>query len=190
MSETELTLATGPKLTLLKQIVRYAIHLIVLYEVVSFSTDLPSLMYLAAHWLIRTINPTLQQTTQFVFSHLIAFSVIPSFVVGLIINAKFRHKVAEYIWVVPVVLLAYEFFFHGPGIYPTMLADSDFSKALHYFFGEGLQNNVTNPYADWSRVLTQVWFTMPAYGAIAYSVGAFLGMNPKSRWLQKFMEKF
>lgn len=66
MSEMELTLSAGPKLTLLKQIVRYAIHLIVLYEVVSFSTDLPSLMYLAAHWLIRTINPTLQQTTQFV----------------------------------------------------------------------------------------------------------------------------
>ena len=191
MSEIEQTPSGPPKLTWLKQIVRYVVHLIILYDVFGFSiTLLPILVYMAVYGLTRGINPTPRQEMQFIISHLISFSVIPAFVVGLLINAKFRHKAAEYIWIIPVVLLAYEFFFHGPGIYPTMLGDSDFPRALHYFFGGGLPTDLTSVDADLSRVFIQIWFTMPVYGAIAYSVGAFLGMNPRNRALQKFMEKF
>jgi hypothetical protein len=110
--------------------------------------------------------------------------------VGLVINAKFRHKAAQYIWIVPVVMLALQFIFHGPGMYPAMLGDSDFRKAFHFFFGRGLPTDVTNWRADWYRVYAQVRFTVPAYGALAYSFGAFLGTNPKSRVLQTFLERF
>ena len=127
-----------PKLSWLKRIVRYGIHLIVLYQVVSFSTTtLPDLLYKAILWATHRTGPSLPQAAGLLFSHLPAFSMIPAFAVGLVINAKFRHKTAEYIWIVPVVILAFEFIFHGPGIYPTMLGDSDFPKAFHFFFVAG-----------------------------------------------------
>jgi hypothetical protein len=191
MNAIENAISVPPKLSWLKRIIRYGLHLLILYQVVSFSTTaLPDLIYNATLSPAHRTGPSLPQAAEFLISHLLAFSVIPAFVVGLLINARFRHKAAEYIWIVPVVILAYEFIFHGPGIYPTMLGDSDFPKAFHFFFGGGLPTDATNWRSDWYRVYTQVRFTVPAYGALAYSFGAFLGMNPRSRAFQTFMERF
>jgi len=191
MSASEQTPTIPPKLSWLKRFVRYGFHLVILYQVVSFSTTtLLDLIYKAIFFRTHGTGPSLPQEAKFLFSHLLAFSIIPAFVVGLVINAKFRHKAANYIWIVPVVVLAYEFVFYGPGIYPTMLGDSDFPRAFHFFFGGGLPTDLTNLHGDWHRVYTQVRFTMPAYAAIAYSFGAFLGMNSRSRAFQTFLERF
>jgi hypothetical protein len=188
MISIEQPVSVPPKLSWLKAIVRYGLHLIVLYQVVSFSTNsLPNLigMPLPSHGTARLVS----LPPRLLFSHLLAFSVIPTFVVGFVINAKFRHKAAEYIWIVPVVILVYAFIFYGPGMYPTMLWDSEFAKAFHYFFAGGLPTDVTDWHGDWSRAYMQLRFTAPAYGAIAYSIGAFLGMNSKTRALQASIGK-
>lgn len=191
MNAIEQTPSVPPERSWLKRIVRFGIHLIILYQVVSFSTTfLPDLLYKAILLATHATGPSLPQAAGSLFSHLLAFSMIPAFAAGLVINAKFRHKAAEYIWIVPVVILAYEFIFHGPGMYPTMLGDSDFPKAFHFFFGGGLPTDVTNWRADWYRVYAQVRFTAPAYGALAYSFGAFLAMSPRSHALQTFAERF
>jgi hypothetical protein len=189
MNSIEQTPSVPLRLSWLKRIVRYGIHLIILYEVVTFSTNsLPHLLYkarlLATH---GTFVP--QHELAFAFSNLLAFSVIPAFLVGFILNAKFRHEVAEYIWVVPVAILGFEFIFNGPGMYPTMLGNSDFPKAFQFFFGGGLSTDLTHPNADWVRVYAQITFTMPAYASLAYSLGAFLGIRVKTRALRTFVEK-
>lgn len=187
----EQTLSAPPKLSWLKRIVRYALHLIFLYAVVEFSIiALPHLIYDAIHWSDHWSGLLPFQAEAFLFSHLLIFSVAPALVAGLLINAKLRHQAAKYIWIVPVVVLAYEFVFNGPGMYPTMLGDSDFRRAFHFFFGGGLPTDVTNWHADWYRVWWQLLFTVPAYAGIAYSIGAFFGMSAKTRGLQRFMEKF
>lgn len=191
MDAIEQTFAVPPNLSWLKRIVRYGFHLLMFYEVVRFSTtSLPDILYNAVVFPTHGSGPAIPQELAFFLPHLLAFSAIPAFVVGLVINARFRHKAAEYIWIVPVVILTYEFIFHGPEIYPTMLSDSNFPKAFHFFFGGGLPTDVTNWRADWYRVSAQIRFTAPAYGGLAYSFGAFLGMNPRSRRLQAFLQRF
>jgi hypothetical protein len=194
MNAIEQTTSAPPTLSWLKRVVRYSLHLIVFYQIVRLSTDsLASLIYRAL-LLPSHGSPSFQASAQFLFSHLFAFSCIPAFVAGLAINARFRHQAACYIWIVPLAILAVAFLFIGPGIYPTMLWESDFREALHHFFGRGFHfvsdMGSVNELSDWRRAYTQVRFTVPAYGAAAYSFGAFLGMSTKSRRLQAFMAKF
>ena len=131
---------------------------------------------------------------QFFFSHLPVRSIIPAFFAGLMINARFRHQVACYVWILPVAILAVAFLF-GRGIYPTMLRDSDFSPSFRHFFGSEFQfeprgnGNRISPVADWFRAFAQLTFTMPAYTAIAYSLGVSLGMCSLTKWLQGFMAR-
>jgi hypothetical protein len=119
---------------------------------------------------------------QFFFSHLPMLVSLPAFFAGLMINARFRHKVASYVWILPVAILAVAFLF-GPGMYPTMLWDSDLPASFCPFFGSEIQLEARGngsrsfPPADWLHAYDQLTFSMPAYTAIVYSLGASLGMS-------------
>jgi len=190
MSASDQALPIPPRLSWLKRIVRFVLHLIILYEVVRLSTGfLPTLAYTGVRWhtggMWERFGPL-----QLLFSYLMVFSLIPAFVAGLVINARLRHEAAAWVWIVPLVVLILWFLFMGPDIYPTMLWQSDFPKAFRYFFGRGLRIGAdASGFGDFFRAYTQLRCTVPAYAGAAYSVGALLGMNDTSRRLQEFMQK-
>lgn len=170
----------------------YVLHVVVVYFIARSGIPRLSLViyvkvlpFLLGHDLAG--NPF-----QFFFSHLLALSLLPGFVMGFV-NAKLlRNKVVCFSWLVPVALLVLRFVFTGPGMYPTMLWQSDFRQAFHYFFGGGInivgefQNyrdlpkfiTVQNGW-DFMRGWAQFRATVPAYVGITYSIGAWLSLRMK-----------
>jgi len=182
-------------LSLVQRLVRFGFHLFLLYSVVSFACrTLPD--WMTSHTLAVIFHAAVG-TDPFglLFSHLLAFSAIPAFLAGVVINAKLMHGVARFTWIAPTALFVLAFLFKAPGIYPTMLWQSDFGLALHHFFGaiplEGLAGARGN-FANWIgffQAYSQLRFTAPLYAGIAYSVGAALGMSAWCRALQRLLEK-
>lgn len=174
---------------------RYLFHLLIVYLLVRGTIfSVSETAYKADLWINKSHFKT-AGFFQFFFSHLPILVIIPAFLAGLMINARFRHKVASYTWILPAAILAVAFLF-GPGMYPTMLWDSDFSASFRHFFGSEFQfearggGNRIFPLSDWLRAYDQLLFSMPAYTAIAYSLGASLGMSGLTKRLQEFMSRF
>jgi hypothetical protein len=179
----------------LKRTIRYALHLLVFYQIARFSRG--SLVGFVYGTVLPAVqgHPVSGSSMQFLFSHNLVFSLVPSFLAALAINAKFHHSAARWVWILPIAVLAFAFIFVGPGIYPTMIFDSNFGQAFRHFFGTvagvpPIRNfkDMTG-FDDWWRVRDQFQYTMPAYAGVGYSLGAWLGMSEKARALQAFMEK-
>lgn len=130
---------------------------------------------------------------QFFFSHLLAFSFLPGLIAGFL-NAKlFRNTVIRFVWLVPVAVLFFLFVFTGPGMYPTMLWESDFRQAFHYFFGAGfrivgeyhnyrdLPTLMSQNMNEFLRGYAQLRVTVPAYVGVGYSLGAGLSLGIKKK---------
>jgi hypothetical protein len=173
------------------QIPWFLFHVAVVYAITNFCT-----MWLAG-WTRGTLLPLLQQPTssssfEFLFSHLFAFSFAPAVAVGLV-NARFKHKVAQFVWVVPTAMLAYEFLtFPAPSVFR-----SQFSAAFHQYFEGGF---LIPEFRDWHDFWTMVGsnpdimrgkaqldFTAPFYAGIGYSVAAWVGR--RTNLSQKVSEK-
>jgi len=168
------------KTAVLLQIVWFLLHLVAVYAIVKFCTA-----WLAG-WTRGTLFPLLQIRTtssshfEFLFSHLLAFSFLPAFLVGLI-NSRFKHKVAQFVWLVPAVILAYKL-----AIFPApSVLQGQFSAAFHQYFGGGF---VIREFRDWhdfwsivdsnrdmTRGMAQLTFTAPFYAGVGYSVAAWIG---------------
>jgi|HubBroStandDraft_3_1064219.scaffolds.fasta_scaffold98465_2 hypothetical protein len=128
-------------------------------------------------------RPLAESSIQFFFSHLLAFSFFPAFVAGFV-SVKFLRRGATLAWAIPVAILAYGFFFASATVYPTTIWDSDFAPAIHNYFGGGFNIPVIHDYkdltldsglmGDFLRGSLQFRTTAPAYGGIAYSLGAWL----------------
>lgn len=129
---------------------------------------------------------------QFLFSHLLLLSLLPGFAAGFVNTKLLRNKVVCFSWLIPVVVLSLRFVFTGPGMYPTMIWQSDFRQAFHYFFGGGfhfvgeyqsyqdLPKFITvQNFGDIMRGYAQLRATAPAYVGIAYSIGAWLSLRMK-----------
>lgn len=126
---------------------------------------------------------------QFVFSHLLVFSLALGISAGFGATRFFDNRVVLLIWLVPAMFLAYCFFFRAPGMYPTMILDSDFRQAFHYYFGKGFhftneldsQREIGRYFLrnapDFLRGVAQLRVTVPAYVGIAYSAGAWLSFR-------------
>jgi hypothetical protein len=153
----------------------FFVHLAAVYVIARF---VPPWL---AWWTHRTLPPIFPITSgrfQFFFSHLLAFSFIPAFASGLV-NARFRHRAAEFVWVVPTIILACKFVtFPAPSV-----LQSQFSAAFHQYFGGGFAipdaNNFHDLFAfsanrDMMRGIAQQQFTAPFYASIGYSLGAWL----------------
>lgn len=157
----------------------FLIHLVAVYAIVNFVT--PGF----AGWIHGRILPLLHHPSssgsfEFFFSHIIVVSVVPAFLTGLV-NAKFRHKAAEFVWIVPVAILTYRFFtFPAPSVLQSRLP-----AAFLEYFGGGFVvpefNNwrefwaIVGTNSDMTRGMEQVRYTAPFYAGVAYSVAAWLG---------------
>jgi hypothetical protein len=156
----------------------FFLHLAVVYALVKFCTP-----WLAG-WTAGKVLPLLQHPTssgpfQFLFSHLFVFSFFPAFLLGLI-NSKFKHKVAQFVWLVPTTVLAYKFVtFPAPSVFGSQL-----SAAFHQYFAGGFLMPGTWTVSDIMREfgspdilrgLAQIEFTAPFYAGIAYCLAAWIG---------------
>jgi hypothetical protein len=181
------------------QLVRFLLHLAAIYTIAAFCT--PRL----AAWTRTSLLPLLKRPTssssfQFLFSHIFEFSFIPAVIAGLT-NIKFKHKTAQYVWIVPAIVLAYEFFtFPQPTRSVLDSAAStfpNFSSAFHEYFGCGF---LIGDYRDWGefwrtvtsnpdmvRGMTQLNVTAPSYAGVGYSLAAWIALRFDVR--QKFIER-
>ena len=181
------------------QTVRFLLHLAALYAIVLSCTS--RLSGWTKEFLLPFLSvPTSSSSFEFLFSHIFAFSFIPALIAGFA-NAKFKHKIAQYVWLVPTVVLAYEFFaFPEPA---RSVLDSQtpnlsrFSAAFHEYFGGGF---LIGEYRNWRdfwdlvesnpdmiRGMTQLKVTAPFYAGIGYSLAAWISL--RFQVLQKFAER-
>jgi len=161
------------------QILWFVLHLAAVYAIVQFIT--PWLSW----WTRRILLPLLQQPTssgrfEFLFSHVLVFSLVPAILSGLI-NARFKHKAAQFVWVVPAVVLAYKF-----ATFPSAsVLESRFPAAFHQYFEGGFlipeyRNwqefwSLVGSSADMTRGMVQMNYTAPFYAGIGYSIAAWFG---------------
>jgi hypothetical protein len=158
-------------------------HLATIYLIVHFCT--PWLAGWTRGWLLPLLHMTSSSSSgfEFLFSHLFVFSAFPAFVAGLV-NARFRHKAAEFVWVVPTAVLAYKLITFPAA---TSVFQSSASPVLHQYFGGGF---LIPEYRDWPdfwrivasdpdvlRGLAQVTFTAPFYAGLAYSAAAWISLH-------------
>src|ERR1700691_3623728 len=149
------------------QVLWFLLHLAAVYASAGFLTP-----WLAG-WTRGTLLPLLQQHPassgrfQFLFSHILAFSFIPAFLSGLI-NARFRHKTAQFVWLVPAAVLAYKFAtFSAPSVLQNQFS------AFHQYFGGGFvvpefRNyhdlfSIAGSNSDMTRGMAQLQFTGPCW---------------------------
>jgi len=132
---------------------------------------------------------------QFMLDHLLGFSLLCGIAVGFGSARFFQNKVILYVWTVPAMVLAFCFVFESPGVYPTMILDSDFGQAFHFYFGGGFHfsgqwhsyhemiRDIV-PSRDILRASAQLSITLPAYVGVAYSIEAWLSIRLRERFLR------
>jgi len=163
------------------QIFWFLFHLAVVYAIVNVCTPL------LARWTRDTLLPLLQHPSssgrfEYLYSHLFVFSFIPGFVGGFV-NARFRHKAAQFVWLLPAVILAYKFrMFPSPSV-----LQGQRSAAFHQYFGGGFtipdfRNwqeflSIAGSNSDMARGRAQTNFTAPFYAGIGYSLAAWIGLR-------------
>jgi hypothetical protein len=171
------------------QIVRFLLHLAAIYAIASSCP--PRLAGWTRSFLLPLLKmPTASSSFQFLFSHIFAFSFIPALIAGLT-NIKFKHKAAQYVWLVPTIVLAYKFVTFP--IPPRSVLDSAssvfprFSGAFQQYFGGGF---LISEFGDWNdfwrmvgsnpdmmRGMTQLSVTGPFYAGLGYCLGAWIALR-------------
>ena len=173
--------ATGAPL----QVLWFFVHLAMIYLIVHFCTP-----WLAG-WVRGNLLPFLQQPTssaplEFLFSHLFAFSFFPALLAGAA-NAKFRHGSAEWVWLIPAVILIYKLVTFSSAT--SVLAHNASWPAFHHYFSGNF--SIPRPRAtDWkdfwilmarnndaTRGVDQLNFTAPFYAAVAYSAATWIAVR-------------
>jgi hypothetical protein len=176
----------APSPSTLRQTIRYGLHVAAVYAIVNLTT-----MWLAG-FVHGRLLPLVQQhpptvsSLQFAFSHLFIFSFYPAVAVSFVYAHWFRHKVAYFVWAVPLVILAYKFAMFPSGA-SVLDGGSHFAAAFHQYFAgdfliaefrsykEMFQMVASN--ADMPRGMAQYQYTAPFYAGIGYSIGALFGIN-------------
>jgi hypothetical protein len=187
----------SPKASTFRQAVRFGLHLLALYAIVNITT-----MWLAGFThgkllpLIQQHPPTVS-SFQFALSHLFIFSFWPAVVVAFVYAHWYRHKVAYFVWVVPLVVLAYKFLVFPAHTSVLSGIGGQFSAAFHYYisgnfviaefysYRELFDMAATN--LDMTRGMDQYRFTAPLYAGIGYGLGTLLGMKLRSQKLDSIL---
>lgn len=167
------------------QIVRFLLHLAVIYAITAFWT--PRFASWTRTYLLPHLNqPTSSSSFQFLFSHIFEFSFVPAAIAGLA-NAKWKHKAAQYVWLVPAVILAYELVtFPRPArsvLDSTSSNSSYVSAVFHQYFGGGFMISDYHDLAEFVRMvrlnpdmmrgMTQLEVTAPFYAGVGYCLAAW-----------------
>src|SRR5215831_17733469 len=92
--------------SILKQSIRFLLHLIAVYLIATIAVPRLSGWIYGSVLPIAEIHTTSLSRIEFMFSHLAALSLIAGFLAGLV-NARFRHRVAQYVWTIPTGILLY-----------------------------------------------------------------------------------
>ena len=154
-----------------------------------------------AGWTRNILLPILQHPSpsgrfEFAYSHILGFSFIPAFLLGLI-NARFRRKAAQFVWLVPAAILAYKFLtFPSPSVF-----QSQFSAAFHQYFGGGFVIpefrswqeffSIATSNADMTRGMVQLRFTAPFYASVGYGLATWIGCHTElSRKMAEGVKKW
>jgi hypothetical protein len=181
------------------QLVRFLLHLAAVYAIASCCT--PRLAGWTKAFLLPLLKvPTESSNFQFLFSHIFEFSFIPALIAGFA-NARFNHNAARYVWLVPTIVLAYEFVTYQTP--PRSVLDSaspafpNLLAAFRQYFGGGFLIGeyhdlhdfwqLVGPNPDVQRGMTQLKFTAPFYASIGYSLAAWLAL--RFQVLQKLVER-
>lgn len=138
-----------------------------------------------AGWVNRTVLPILEirsapSSVAFLSAHLFAFSFLPALVAGLG-GAKVKPRVAQFVWMVPAAILAYELLIFSRTT--SVLLQSESSSALHYYFAPVFAATDANEYVWRSnplvvrQVLAQFKYTAPFYASVAYSLASRLSIR-------------
>lgn len=110
------------------------------------------------------------------FSSLFWLTFVPGLLVGFI-NAKYRHKVAAFVWIVPAAILVYKVV-----VFPTSILQDHWSLALHYYFAGDFIVPQFHSYqqlfagngagSDMMRGMKQLDTTGVFYASLGYSLSA------------------
>jgi hypothetical protein len=170
----------------------FFLHLAAAYAIVKFVTPWLAGWTHGTLLPLLTQHPTSSSRSEFLYSHLLALSFVPAFLAGLV-NARFKHTAAQFVWVVPALVLAYKFAtFPAPSIWQSQL-----HAAFHQYFAGGFAIgefrdwrefwNIYESNSDMRRGMAQVTYTAPFYAGAAYSVAAWIGHRTDLN--RKFDEK-
>ncbi len=159
-----------------RTLVEFLLHLAAVYLIAHFAV-----LWLSAqaHNVILPLLrlPSRESRFAFAFNHLPLLSVLCGLTAG-ITAAKHSHRVAQLVWVVPAIILAYKF-----ATYPASVFENHFSVAFHYYLSGGFLipefRNYDEMFAGWNpdyvRGLDQLKFTAPVYVSIAYCFASWVG---------------
>ena len=157
----------------------FFLHLTAVYAIVKFVTPWLAGWTRGTLLSLLTQHPTSSSRFEFLYSHLLALSFVPAFLAGLV-NGRFRHKAAQFVWLVPALVLAYKLVtFPAPSVFQTQ-----FSAAFHQYFGGGFAIgefrgwrefwNIVESNSDMMRGMAQMTYTAPFYAGIGYSLAAWI----------------
>jgi hypothetical protein len=163
------------------QILWLPLHVAGVYGVVRFVTP-----WLAgwAQRILLFLDPSTPGSYQFLFSHILVLSFFPAFLFGLI-NSRWKQRVAEFVWLFPAVILAYQCLTFADSSSSVLVSQSKFPAVFHQFFAGGFVIpefhdwtefwQIVGSYPDMTRGMAQEQYTAPFYAGIAYSAAAWIG---------------
>jgi hypothetical protein len=162
-------------------IVRFLLHLSVVYFIAKYAVPWLS------GWTQETVQPALDLPTsrsrfEFLFSHVFILSFALAFAAGLV-NARFRHKAAWFVWLVPSAILAYKLI-----TFPSASVLSVQSHpVLYYYFAGGFHIPQFSNWQDFwtlmqknpemARGMAQLSYSAPFYAGVGYSTAAWIGQR-------------
>lgn len=94
---------------------------------------------------------------------------------GWFLGRRFPHKSMPWVWILPLLVLAYSFL-AGPVVSPwasLLIRPESLRGRLGFYFGWGCQPR--------DRCIDQLLLTMPFYASAAYSAGALLARNASAK---------
>jgi hypothetical protein len=171
-------------------VLRFLCHLAAVYAIAELVVPL------FGGWVCARLMPLAApgRRIECVYSHLFAFSLIPALSVALV-NARFRHAAAQYVWSVPLAVLAYKvaiFSNDASLLYPS----SGIAQGFHHYLGgnfsipayasreELRQLYAYGPPDEMIRGFDQERYTVPFYVGVGYALSSLVSI----RWKRSLPE--
>ena len=158
----------------------FLLHVAGVYAVVKFATA-PLAGW--THGILLFLDPSTPGSFQFLFSHIFALSFFAAFLFGLV-NSRWKHRVAEFAWLFPTVILAYQCVTF-PNPWSSVLASQSKLPLLFYqYFAGGF---VIPEFHDWTEFWQIVNATpdMTRYGSTRVHRSVLCGLSLQSRGVDR-----
>ena len=165
------------------QILWFILHTAVVYGIVKY-IPLPLAAWVRNTFLHPTQTYSLSGGFDFFFSHLLAITFIPASLIGMI-NVRFQHKAAQFVWILPTAILVYKIATFNDG----SVLQGQVGGPWHQYFGTTFSvpeatnwreywNIVSSP--EMLRGRAQLEFTAPFYAGIGYSLAALVSRHVRA----------